>query len=128
VARMELFIEFLQFFEDLLHVRGRRNQIRDAEVITIRCLPEARARHRHDASFVDHLKAVDVVRRLTLGLSLLNKSLREMNLREGIHCALDLCARDLTHVVKGRGEESSSLFHAAENSILLLLIKFHTLL
>jgi len=100
VASMEFFIELFKVLEDLLHVGSGRYQVCDAEVIAVRSLPEAGARHRHDASFVDHLKAVDVVRRLTLSLGFIYKTLREMNLREGIHCALDLCARDLIHVVK----------------------------
>lgn len=97
---VELIVEFFEVLEYLFHMRSRRHQVCDAEMVGPRGLTEARAWYCHDAGFVDHLHAVDEVRFFTLLLCIVDKALREVDSREAIHGALNLGACDLLHIVE----------------------------
>lgn len=119
MAAVEFVVELLQFLQNLLHVARRVHQVCDAEVVRALLLPEARAWHGHDASLVNHLHAVDEVWLLALPLGLVDKLLTEVDLREGVHGALDLCATHLLHVVERVGEELGALFQSIEHVVVL---------
>ena len=107
---MEVLVEFLEVLKDLLHVTGWVNQVGDAEVVSALLLSETRAWHRHNSSFVNHLKAVNEVRCLALLFSLVDKLLTEVDLWEAVHGAFDLRTSYLLHVVEGPSEEFRSFF------------------
>jgi len=90
-------------------------------------LSEAGAGHRHDSSFVHHLHAVDEVWLFAQFLTVINKFLREVNLREAVHSSFDLCARDLRHIVKGIGQELSSLFQVVKDFAPLFVVEIDAL-
>ena len=124
---MELIVEFLQIFKDLLHVACWVDQVGDAEVICAFLLSEAWSGHGHDAGLVHHLHAVDEVGLLALLLCTIDELLREVDTREAIHGALDLRARHLVHIVEGVRKEGSPLLETVKDRVSLWLVQVNTL-
>ena len=100
VARVELLIELLEVLKDPLHVTRRVDQVGDAEVVSPLLLSETRPWHCHYTCLVHHLHAVDEVRLFALLVTVVDKLLRKMDLREAVHSSFDLCARDLLHIIE----------------------------
>ena len=100
---MELVVKVLECLKYLLHVRCWVDQVCDSEVVCAFLLAEAATWHRHNTCLIYHLHAVNEVRLFALSLGILDKLLREMYLREPVHCSLNLSARYLLHIVEGVG-------------------------
>lgn len=103
------------------------DQIGDSKVVRARFLAEARAWNSHDTRLVDHFHAVDEVWLFALALGLVNKLLREVNLGEAVHGALDFSAGDLFHVIERVRQQLSSLFQSIKHSASLFLVLLNAL-
>ena len=112
---MELIVELFEVFKNAFHVTCRIHQVCNSEVIRPSGLSETRTWHCHNSSLIDHLEAVDEVRRLALLFGILNELLREMDLWEAVHGALNLRTRDLLHVIEVVSEEFGSLLESIED-------------
>ena len=127
MASVEFVVKGFEGLQHLLHVRGRVDQVGDAEVIGVLLLAESASWHCHDTCLVDHLHAVDKVRLLALRVGIVDELLGEVDAGEAIHCTFDLSARDLLHLVKGVGQKLSSFLHSIEDVLLLAVVLFDAL-
>ena len=122
MTAMEIFIELFKTLEHLLHVTSWVHQVRNSKMIGALLLAEAGPWHRHNARLIDHLKAVDEVRCLSLLFGLVDELLTKVYLWEAVHGALNLRARHLLHIVESAGEKLSTLLEPVEDRIVLICV------
>ena len=97
---VEVGIELTEAIEHFFPLLGRRDQVRDAEMVRAISLSKATARHRHNSRLVDHLHAVQKVWLFASGQRFLDELLREVNLWERVHGTLDLRTGHVVHRIE----------------------------
>ncbi len=91
-------------------------------------LPKSAAWHRHDTCLVDHLHAVEEVRRDTLFVGFMDKHLWQVDGGEGVHGTLDLVAFDTGALVEHICDHCGALLQPSEDIVVLAPELLHCLI